>query len=144
VSSVYTGPTVNLTSGFAIRWLLCALLVFGAYNPTGYSYYHWIIGPNDGLVALKAFTGILLLTGDIALVRMMMVSVGYQGTAAIFSVVAVFLFAAVEFGLVERTGLLLNGYWILFILVTVLAVGLIWSHLQLRITGERDKLQYPP
>jgi len=142
--SIYTGPTINLISGFAIRWLWCALLVFATFNPTGYSYYHWVTEPNTGAVSLKVLVGIVLLTGDIALLRMMMVSVGYQGTAAIFSVIAVVLFSGVELGIIERTGVLLSAYWLLFILVTVLAIGLTWSHVQLRVTGERDVLHFPP
>ncbi len=142
--SIYTGPHINLISGFAIRWLWCALLVFATFNPTGYSYYHWVMEPNAGAASLKVLVGVILLTGDIALLRMMMVSVGYQGTGAIFSVIAVVLFSAVELGIIERTGVLWNAYWLLFILVTVLAVGLNWSHVQLRITGERDVLHFPP
>ena len=102
------------------------------------------MGPSEGQVPLKVLAGIVLLSGDIALLRMMMVSVGFQGTAAIISVVAVILFSAVEIGLIERTGVFWNGYWVLFILVTVLAVGLTWSHAQLRIMGMRDVLHFPP
>jgi hypothetical protein len=142
--AIYTGPHINLTSGFAIRWLWCALLIFATFNPTGYSYFHWVMGASEGQVSLKVLAGIALLTGDIALLRMMMVSVGYQGTAAIFSVIAVFLLSAIEFGLIERGSALWSGYWVLFILVTLLAVGLTWSHVQLRVTGERDVLHFPP
>ena len=29
--------------GFLLRWLGAIVLVFAAYNPTGWSYYHWIM-----------------------------------------------------------------------------------------------------
>ena len=100
--------------------------------------------PDTGSVSLVVLAGVVLLTANIALLRMMMVSVGYTGIATIFSVIAAALFSAVETGLIERAGVLWSPYWLLFILVTVLAFGLTWSHTQLRITGERDVLHYPP
>ncbi|MGY8695158.1 MAG: DUF6524 family protein, partial [Verrucomicrobiia bacterium] len=34
-------------SSFIIRWIVCLFLVFAAYNPSGYSYFHWV-GEVDG------------------------------------------------------------------------------------------------
>lgn len=62
------------TSSFIIRLLMALFVVFSTYNPTGYSYFHWVTSsPGDifskiviGLV-LATFNFILLLTAYDAL-----------------------------------------------------------------------------
>ena len=50
---------------FLGRALLAALLVFATYNPSGYSYYHWLSDAiqNDSIEPLVTLAGIALLIG---------------------------------------------------------------------------------
>ena len=50
---------------FSWRWVLARmsvafLLVFLTYNPTGYSYVHWLLQLDDSLLSLKISVGIFL------------------------------------------------------------------------------------
>ena len=42
-------------SGVLLRIVLATLLVLATYNPSGYSFYHWITAPPVGITAVKAF-----------------------------------------------------------------------------------------
>ncbi len=51
---------------FAVRLLLTLFIVLSAYNPTGYSYYHWLIGDEGGFVS-KFVVGLALVSINILL-----------------------------------------------------------------------------
>lgn len=64
------------TSSFLIRLLLALFVVFATYNPTGYSYVHWLANTSGDVfskfvvgLALLSFNIILLLTAYDALKR---------------------------------------------------------------------------
>ncbi|MBT4740519.1 MAG: hypothetical protein HOO09_09060, partial [Rhodospirillaceae bacterium] len=46
--------------GFLWRWGLCLVLVLATFNPSGFSYYAWVMGGGDAL-PMKVLTGIVLL-----------------------------------------------------------------------------------
>lgn len=50
-------------SSFIIRWIICLFLVFATYNPSGYSFFHWI-GEADGWWLAKIAVGALLFSGN--------------------------------------------------------------------------------
>jgi len=45
---------------FSMRWLPCAVLVLGTYDPYGMSYYQWIT-TDGGYTSLKVLAGVTLL-----------------------------------------------------------------------------------
>ena len=45
---------------FVARWLAALLLVLATYNPSGYSYYHWIGELEAGNWILKLLVGVVL------------------------------------------------------------------------------------
>ncbi len=56
---------VSRKSQFGWRWVtarmsVAFLIVFLTYNPTGYSYVHWLIQFDDSLLSLKVTVGIFL------------------------------------------------------------------------------------
>ncbi len=56
---------VRRKSQFGWRWVsarmsVAFLIVFLTYNPTGYSYVHWLIQFDDSLLSLKVTVGIFL------------------------------------------------------------------------------------
>jgi hypothetical protein len=50
-------------SGFFLRLLVAFMLVFSTYNPSGYSYYHWVVENISSPTPWMALVGILLLIG---------------------------------------------------------------------------------
>ena len=50
-------------SGFLLRLLAAFALVFASYNPSGYSYYHWVVEQIASPTPWLALVGIVLLIG---------------------------------------------------------------------------------
>jgi hypothetical protein len=127
----------------AKRWLLCTALVFATYNPSGFSYYHWITG-EPGSVAFKLFIGVLLLTVLVAIGRMTFASLGLRGSIAVFALLVASLLVRIGLGWVEFREVQLTTYTVLLWISTLLGVGMSWSFFERRISGERDVLRQPP
>src|SRR4029434_1683628 len=82
-------------SGVALRIVFAIALVLLTFNPSGWSFYHWISAPPPGVTALKAFAGVALLIGWIACLRTAFVALGWLGVAlcaALFGTVVLVLF----------------------------------------------------
>ncbi len=128
---------------FLTRWLLAAILVFGAYNPSGYSCYHWI-RQADAITSLHVFAAVLLVCGIVTLSRIAFLSLGYFGMTA--TVIATIMALTVGAGLrlFELADVRITAYTLLFWATLVLSVGTWWPFVQRRISGERDVLRSPP
>jgi len=94
-------------SGVVLRVVLAIALVLLTFNPSGYSFYHWISAPPAGVTALKAFAGVALLIGWVMCLRTAFVALGWIG---------VILCAA--------------------LLGVILGVGLSWTLIRARTTGQ--------
>ena len=55
--------------GVIVRFLFTALMVFATFNPSGYSYYHWVANSLPEFSVLMIFAGIILLIGWTILLR---------------------------------------------------------------------------
>jgi uncharacterized integral membrane protein len=46
--------------GIIVRWLMSMFVVFAIFNPSGYSYVHWVLRDADQPWSLKVLAGLLL------------------------------------------------------------------------------------
>jgi hypothetical protein len=46
-----------------IRFLAALILVFATWNPTGWSFFHWLMGTLPNVTALLVFAGVVLMIG---------------------------------------------------------------------------------
>ena len=136
-------PPINFAALFFKRWLMSATLIFGSYNPSGTSYYHWATA-TPGLTPVQAFTGILLLGLVVAFFRTAYLSIGYVGAGTVAVLITMSIILAVGLGLVDFDHVAVTTYMIELWITIVLAVGVGWAFLQRRISGERDILRSPP
>jgi hypothetical protein len=135
----------SVLSSFVMRLLASLLLVFSTYNPTGYSYYHWIMNGSLSPVALKVFVGIglviaygVVLTVTFAAFRRAGLIVG--GLAALlFSIELAILLVPIPRGASWQNWIMLGQYSVLFALAVVIAFGVSWSLLIERLTGQQQK-----
>jgi hypothetical protein len=135
----------SVLSSFVMRLLASLLLVFSTYNPTGYSYYHWLMNGSLSPIALKVFVGIglalaygVVLTVTFAAFRRAGLIVG--GLAALlFSIELAILLVPIPRGASWQSWLVLGQYSVLFALAVVIAFGVSWSHLIERLTGQQQK-----
>ena len=129
-------------TGFMVRWLAAAALVFATFNPTGWSYFHWIIASGAdagaGNVPLKILVGLLLLAGFAVYFRATWLSLGLLGIALVVAVFGVFVWLLVDFNLVDVGSPIMIVLVVEIILTIVMGVGMSWSHVQRRLSGQLD------
>lgn len=126
--------------GFLLRLVAAVLLVFATYNPSGTSFAHWVRQGGAGPLPLKILAGIVLLAGWVFCIRATHRSLGHAGAllAGAFFGVLVWLF-------VDLKGVDVKGSavtWIvLSCLAATLAVGLSFSLVKRRVTGQVDEAE---
>ena len=123
---------------FAVRWAVAAALVFGTFNPSGYSYYHWATGIESGIVPLKVLVGLALLIVYIVYLRATLRSIGWIGVGLVLAFLGAVVWLLADFGLLEPTAVTPMTWVALLSASIVLAVGISWSHLRRRISGQLD------
>jgi hypothetical protein len=112
--------------------------VFVSFNPEGYSYFHWVSGGWADNVPLKVLAGIALLILYIIFLRATWRSIGPIGVG-----LAVAFFGAIVWSLFYYDLLTLGQhkvitYIVLVLIASVMAVGLSWSHIRRRLSGQVD------
>lgn len=124
--------------GFLLRLLFALLLVMLTYNPSGYSYSHWIQNSFSNFGPLLGIAGISLIIGWVIYLRATLRSLGLTGL-----ILAVLFFATIIWLLIDWGWLGLSNVtamsWVILVLISaVLAVGISWSHIRRRWSGQID------
>ncbi len=124
--------------GLLWRWLFAALLVYGTYNPTDYSYASWIAADQTEFGPVVALVGVALLIAWIIFLRATFLSLGWLGI-----VLGGAFFGCVIWLLVDLGWLSLDSgsaiSWVALLLLSfILAIGMSWSHIRRRLTGQVD------
>ena len=124
--------------GFLVRFVFAIIVVFATYNPEGISYYHWVSETLPEISIVKAFLGVVLLIAWIILIRATLGSLGFIGIilAAAFFGLAIWLVIDV-LGLSTENFRVIS-YIIEVMLASVLSIGVSWSHVRRRISGQVD------
>ena len=123
-------------SSFLLRFGISLALVFLTYNPSSYSWVGWLF--SETAVVYKVATGVLLAIGWMIFLRATWYSLGAIGTVLATAFFAVIIWLLIEWGLLTL-GTGSTFQWVfLFMLSGVLAVGMSWSHLRRRMSGQYD------
>lgn len=123
---------------FLIRFVFALIVVFSSYNPEGYSYYHWIAEALPAFSVFKAFVGVILLIGWIILIRATIGSLGLFGI-----IIATAFFGLAIWLIVDVLGLSTSSFRVIsyiieIMLASVLSIGVSWSHVRRRVSGQVD------
>lgn len=128
--------------GFLWRLLFALILVFTTYNPSGYSYYHWahaILYTDDTVLSPPfAFLSVLILIGWTVYLRATFRSLGGFGLILAFTFFAILIWWLVDLGWLHIDRFSVLSYIVLFLTAAVLAVGMSWSHVRRRMSGQTD------
>lgn len=136
-------PPIHFLRLFSMRLLMALALVLGTYNPSGTSFYHWVAASPD-LTPAHIFTGILLFSLAIAILRMAFLSVGYFGTVVTLLMLTMGVVLCLGLGLIDISQVRFTTYVIQIWLAIFIAIGTSWPFVQKRLSGERDVLRSPP
>jgi hypothetical protein len=124
-------------AGFLWRWLLCLALVMATFNPSGVSYYAWIIG-GGGSLPLKVLSGIILVAAYTFVLHATWESLGPFGVGLSVAFFVAVIWALVDFGLLSLDSFSLVAWIALFAVATILAVGMSFSIVRRKVTGQID------
>jgi hypothetical protein len=124
--------------GFLIRWIMAMFLVLATFNPSGYSYYHWIVDLENGDWILKLLVGIVLAILYATFVLATLRSLGRLGIATWLLFFATVTWFLVDLGLIRIAGGGTVATIMLVDLANLLAVGLSWSYVRARLSGQSD------
>ena len=125
-------------AGFAIRLVATLILVLATYNPSGWSFVHWVQNgfSNDVLGPEHFVVGILILIGWVILLVATQRSMGTFGLILEALLFGGIVWLMVDFGVLSIDSVTEFTWVILIILSLMLAIGLSWSHVWRRLTGQ--------
>jgi hypothetical protein len=122
--------------GVLVRVVAALAVVLLTYNPSGHSFYHWAMRDFADLTALKAFAGALLLVGWVICIRAALTSLGAVGLVLSALVLGTLVWVLTDYGILDPDNPSLLSWISLIIIGIILGIGLSWSLLRTRVTGQ--------
>lgn len=128
-------------AGLAARVVAAFLVVFATWNPEGWSYYHWAIQPlfeGGGFDAVKFLAGMLLLAAWVVFLQATRRSIGVAGSLLVAAICGGVIWLLISQHLASARSSRGVANIALVGLAVILAVGMSWSHVSRRLTGQAD------
>jgi len=123
-------------ASFLLRLLFALVLVFMTYNPSGYSWVGWLM--SDVPMVYKVSVGVVLLIGWVIFLRATWNSLGAAGTVLAVAFFAVIIWLFVYWGFFALDDTTVIEWAVLSVLTGVLAIGMSWSHVRRKLSGQYD------
>lgn len=124
--------------GFILRLGFAIALVLGTYNPTGVSFYDWLVQGFETDLPLKALASIVLLIGYVICIRATFRSIGIFGVALVGALLAAIGWVLWDYGFLSMEDPGLLQWLILLAAGLILGIGLSWSHVRRKLSGQLD------
>lgn len=124
---------------FGMRWAFAFVLLVATYNPTNWNYSRWALETwSDGSKPLIVFFGLLLLVGYIIYFRATLRSIGPFGMLLVAALVGSLVWVLYDFGLLNLENRSAQVWLGIFALSVVLGIGLSWSIVRRKLSGQYD------
>lgn len=123
---------------FFLRWLFAFVLLAATYNPTQWNFVRWAMDNYTSQTPVVVLLGILLLIGYIIYLRATLRSIGVFGMALVLALVAAIIWVLIFYGLIDLSDPKLATWIGIFALSLVLGVGLSWSIIRRKLSGQVD------
>jgi hypothetical protein len=128
--------------GVLVRLLASLVLVFLTWNAEGWSYYHWAIQPllegAGNFSAIKFLAGALLVAAWVVFLQATRRSIGLMGAVLVAAIAGGVIWLLISSGLVTANSGRGLARVVLIAISVILAVGMSWSHMSRRLTGQAD------
>ncbi len=124
--------------GFLLRWLFAFVLLAATYNPTEWNFVRWSMAHYTDMLSVTVLAGLILLVGYIIYVRATLRSIGMFGMLLILAVAGTLIWVLFDQGLIDLSDPTLNTWLAIAILSVVLAIGLSWSIVRRKLSGQLD------
>ena len=123
---------------FVLRWIFAFLLVAVTYNPTDFNYVRWVANNFSSQVPLAMLLGLVLFVGYVVFFSATLRSIGAFGMLLVLAIVAAVLWLLLDRGLLDLANRSLNIWLGILAVSSVLGVGMTWSIIWRRISGQID------
>tara|TARA_B110000902_G_scaffold22420_2_gene25029 strand:- start:1120 stop:1515 length:396 start_codon:yes stop_codon:yes gene_type:complete len=124
--------------GFLIRWAFAFLLLAATYNPTQWNFVRWAIGNYQNMLSVTVLVGLILAIGYIIFLRATLRSIGMFGMLLVLAVAGTLLWVLFNQGFINLTNPTINTWLGIIMMSLVLAIGLSWSIVRRKISGQAD------
>lgn len=122
--------------GILLRWLGAFVLLAATYNPTQWNYVAWVQANWATQMPLSVFLGLLLAVGFLIYIVATLRSIGAFGVMLIAAIFGAGLWVLIDWGVLSLTNSALNMWLGLLALSLILGMGLSWSILRQRLSGQ--------
>ena len=123
--------------GILLRWLGAFLLISAIFNPTSWNYVTWARAEWDRQMPLFVFLGLILAVAAMVYVVATMRSIGLIGALVIAAIFAAGLWVLRAWGLLGLDDSALNTWLAILVLSLTLGIGMSWSILRQRLSGQQ-------
>ncbi len=132
--------------GIGVRFVLALVLVYATWNPTGTSFTHWVFLPLFGTgdtgsagdqAPLKFLLGLVLVSGWVLYLQATRRSLGAAGALLVGAICGGVVWLLSSWNVFTMQGQAI-AHVVLVVLAMILAMGMSWSHLSRRMTGQLD------
>jgi hypothetical protein len=112
--------------------------VLATFNPSGYSYGHWLARGFPHVSAAQVVVGLLLLICWVVYVTATLRSLGLFGVTLLAALMAALVWLAVQNGWLHVSGGTAFAWIAVIATGLILGVGMCWSFMRRRLSGQTD------
>jgi hypothetical protein len=123
--------------GILLRWLGAFLLLAAIFNPTRWNYVSWAKGHWSDQTPLVIFLGLILAVIAMVYLVSTMRSIGILGALVIAAIFGAGLWVLTDWGLLGLSNAALNVWLTILALSLILGIGMSWSILRQRLSGQQ-------
>ena len=124
--------------GFLVRWLFAFGLLGATYNPTQWNFVRWSMANYQNMLSVTVLIGLVLLVGYIIYLRATLRSIGLFGMLLVLAVAGTLIWVLFDQGVIDLFNPTINTWLSIMVLSLVLAIGLSWSIVRRRLSGQAD------
>jgi hypothetical protein len=124
--------------GIFWRWFGAFVLLAATFNPTPWNYVRWALAHYDDQLPLTVFLGLLLTIGYIIYLNATLNSIGGFGMLLVAAVFAALVWVLLDWGVLDLANTDVNLWLGILALSVIMGVGVSWSLVQKRLTGQVD------
>ncbi len=123
---------------FLIRWLIAFAVLAATWNPTPWNFYRWSVENWETQLPVTVLAGLVLSVIYIVYLRATLRSLGPIGMALVVAVFAALIWVLIDWGWLQSGNSEINQWLSIIAASLVLGIGLSWSILRRRISGQVD------
>ena len=125
-------------TGFIWRLAAAFTLLVATFNPTDLNYVVWVRGNFTEQMPLAVLLGLLLFVGYIVYLRATLRSIGGFGMFMVLAIVGASAWVLYDYGFLTLRETSQMVWLAIAALALVLGIGLSWSHVRRRLSGQAD------